>query len=275
MNKNVIAVACVTAAAATATGIVAAAGAQEAPPTVTVTMAAKSATIQGADALKSGSTRLVVKASGKGERGVIFFQLKPGVTREEMTEAAPKIQNPADARRYGTFIASAFVQGAQRYATTVNLPAAEYAVIDFSREKAVVRGAFTVGQEAGTATAPTPAATISMRDYRFSGPSTLPRNGVLQVDNDGKKLHHALVFPLRKGTRTSKVLADLKKGKEPSSKIFAGPPQALVELVSPGTKNAVEAKLQPGKNLLVCFISDGEKKPPHAALGMAKIVTVR
>jgi hypothetical protein len=275
MNRNVIAVTSVLAAAGGATGIVAAANAQDAPAAVEITASPKSATVKGAEALKAGPTKFLVKATGKAELGLIVFKLKPGVTRDQIREATPKIENPSDADRYGSFVASTFVPGGRSYSTTVNLAPAEYAVIDFSKEKAAFRTTFTVGQEQSNAVAPTPVAKIEMDDYKFNGPSTLPRTGVVQVDNTGKKLHHTLVFPLANRKTGRRILANLRKGKEPSEKSFAGPPSALVEIVSPGTSNAVDAKLRRGTNLLVCFVSDGPRKPPHAALGMAKLVTVR
>ena len=274
MNKNVIAVTCVLASTAAASGIVAAANAQDAPPTVTVTVAPKSATFEGADALKAGPTKLVFKVTGKGERGVALFKLKPGVDPDEMAKAAAKIRQPADAHRYGSFVASTFIAGRETYTTTVDLPAADYVLADFTNRPAI-RAGFTVAPERSTAVAPAPAATISMDDYRFDGPSTLPRNGVLRVDNDGKKIHHALLFRLAPKANARKIMAALRRGQEPPNSSYAGPPSALVEIVSPGASNAVDAKLAPGRSLLVCFISDGARKPPHAALGMAKLVTVK
>ena len=53
------------------------------------------------------------------------------------------------------------------------------------------------------------------------------------------------------------------------------PPAALTEIVSPKTTNDVAGRLKPGKHLLVCFLQDSPRKPPHAALGMARVVTVR
>jgi hypothetical protein len=88
-------------------------------------------------------------------------------------------------------------------------------------------------------------------------------------------LHHALAFPLKKGVNSRALLRRLRRGGEPSQRMFAGPPQALVEIVSPGAVNSVEAKLKPGKTLLVCFLQDSPRAKPHSALGMAKVVTVR
>src|SRR5687767_15004521 len=111
MNKNVIAASCILAAAGGAGGIVAAANAQDAPPTVTVTVAPKSASFQGAEALKAGPTKLVFRVTGKGERGVALFKLKPGIDRDAMAKAASRIRQPADAHRYGSFVASTFIEG--------------------------------------------------------------------------------------------------------------------------------------------------------------------
>jgi hypothetical protein len=66
----------------------------------------------------------------------------------------------------------------------------------------------------------------------------------------------------------------IKAGGEPRKEL-AGPPSALVELVSPDTQNDVEVNLRRGKYLFVCFLQDSPRSKPHAALGMQKIVTVR
>jgi hypothetical protein len=115
MNKHLIAVGCVLATAGAATGIVAAAGAQEPQQNVSVTISASSAQITGADALKQGYTKLTFRASGKGERGFALFKLAPGVTRPELEAYAKKVGNPAEAEEKGTFVASGFVAGKQTY----------------------------------------------------------------------------------------------------------------------------------------------------------------
>lgn len=250
----------------------AAVSAQEAPPTVAIAIGKSTMTVTGADALQTGPTRFVVRASGRGERGFVLFRLKPGVSREQAVRATPRIQEPADARRYGTFVASGFVQGRATYTTTVALSPGRYVLIDFS-ERPMVRGGFRVGPEPSSAAAPVPAATIGLGDHKFTGPDTLPRSGTVRIVNEGKVLHHALVFPLRDGVKVGDVLAQIRRGKEPRT-AFAGPPTALVEIVSPKTVNDVEVKLRPGRNLLLCFLQDTRRSKPHVNLGMAKVVTV-
>jgi hypothetical protein len=274
MNKHLIAVGCVLATAGAASGIVAAAAAQEPPQAVGITLSASSAQITGAEALKQGYTKLTFKASGKGERGFAVFKLRPGVTRQQAETEAPKIDNPADAAKLGTFVASGFIEGRKTYTTSILLDrTSEYALLDFTK-KPGIRGWFATNDQSSNAPVPAPDARVTLRDYSFGGATTLPRDGTVQVLNTGKVLHHTLIFPLRKGVDTKKLVRDIKAGKEPGS-AFAGPPSALTEIVSPKTTNDVEERLTPGKNLLVCFLQDTPKKPPHAALGMVKVVTVR
>jgi hypothetical protein len=258
--------------AAGAAGVVA----QEAPPTVDVDVTPKKMVVSGADALKGGPTKLSFDFTGRGEVGFVVMELRPGVTRAQVEKAAPKIQDPAAAeKRYGRFVASTFLADQRKYTTTIALkPATEYVLIDITKRGAV-RGGFRVGSEAGTAVAPAPAVTVGLEDYGFDVPSTIPRTGALRIENRGKVLHHMLSFPLRKGVDDKKLLRDLKAGKEPPRTAFAGPPSAPVEIVSPGTVNDVETMRRRGKVLFVCFLQDGPKKPPHAALGMAKVVTVK
>ena len=269
MEKRLVAAA--TALALTGAGA-AAVTAQEAPPTVGIAIAKTKMTVTGADALKAGPTRLAFTKAGRGETGFVVVQLKPGVTRDEVAEAAKRIRNPAQGTKYGSYVASTFLPGRGEYATTVTLAPAEYVIIDITKKPAV-RASFVVGQEQSTAVAPQPAVTVGLEDYGIDMPSTIPRSGTMRIENRGDVLHHLLAFPLRKGVNGKKLLKRIKAGKEPRN-AFAGPPSAPVEIVSPGTVNDVEGARRPGKMLYVCFLQDRRKAPPHSALGMAKVVTV-
>ena len=246
--------------------------AQEAPPTVGIAIAKTKMTVTGAEALRSGPTRLAFTHSGRGEVGFVVMQLKPGVTRDEVAEAVKRIKDPAQGAKYGSYVASTFLAGRGDYATTVTLRPAEYVIIDITRKPAV-RASFAVGQEPNGAVAPEPAVTVGLDDYAVDMPSRIPRSGTMRVENRGEVLHHLLAFPLRKGVKAGKLLKRIKAGKEPRN-AFAGPPSAPVEVVSPGTVNDVEVARRPGKVLYVCFLQDRRKAPPHSALGMAKVVTV-
>lgn len=138
-----------------------------------------------------------------------------------------------------------------------------------------MRLSFHAGPGASGAVAPAPDASVALRDYRFAMPSSLKAGKqTLSVTNDGDVLHHALVFPLAKGVNGAKLMKKIKAGKEPR-KEFAGPPSALVEIVSPETRNDVEVDLRRGRYLFVCFLQDRPKAKMHAQLGMQTVVTVK
>lgn len=129
------------------------------------------------------------------------MKLKPGVTRADVGKAVATMRGLHQGTRYGTYVASTFLAGRRRYATTLTLDPAEYVIVDFTK-KPVVRTGFTVGEEPGSAVAAQPAVTVGL-------------------DDD------------------------------------------------------VEMPRRRGQVLYICFLQNSPKARPHAALGMAKVVTVR
>ena len=263
----------VVASATTALALLGAAAiAQEPAPDVTVKVTPTAITLTGADALRPGATRFVMSSEGKKPRGVLIARLKEGVTRAEAEEAAPSIKNPAQAeRRLGRFVSSAILLQGQGYATTTDLAAGEYVLVDITRTPAV-RAGFTVGGEPTTATMPATTASIIATDYRFRLPDGLPRNGPFLVENRGDKLHHVLAYPVKRGVRAKRIVRSLMRGR---SRYLTGAPSAVTEIISGDTANAVEGRFRKGRILFACFLQDGPRKPPHAALGMYKAVTVK
>src|SRR4051812_6011913 len=129
MKRRIAAGALAVAALGGSAGVVA--WAQDAPPTVEVTVTAKKITIAGADAIKAGPTRLHFTAKG-GDKGAVLVRLEDGVTQEKFASVVKKLRNPNTAEKYGTFVASGFF--AKEYATTVTLEDADYALVDVSNE---------------------------------------------------------------------------------------------------------------------------------------------
>ena len=132
-------------------------------------------------------------------------------------------------------MASTFIAGKDEYSTTIKLEDADY-VCRRHHQEARRRGWRSTPARAPRARSRPPptrrsaCATTGSRCRRLkAGKQTL------RVTNDGDVLHHALVFPLAKGVNGSKLLKKIKAGKEPR-KEFAGPPSALVEIVSPETR---------------------------------------
>ena len=265
------------AAVASATAAMVLAGAvavvaQEPAPDVLVKVTPKAITVTGAEALKAGPTRLVMSSSGKAQRGVVLVKLKDGVSRGEAAERARRIETSQQGeRRIGRFLASALLGNGTEYATTVVLSEGEYVLVDITKTP-TVRAGFTVGAEPSTAMMPTTTATIVARDYRFRLPRTLPRDGPFLVENRGRKMHHVIALPVRRGVSAKRIARSVLRGR---SRYLTGAPSAVTETVSGGTANAVEGRFREGRVLFMCFVQDGPRKPSHAALGMYKAVNVR
>jgi hypothetical protein len=275
MNKHLIAAGALTLAVAGAsTGVV---SAQATLPELEFDVTPNAVKVApGTTQIGAGFHRITLDRRGKGETGLALVRLNAGVTPEEFGKQIPKIKSPDEAAKYGRFAASTFLAGKTSYTTTIKLDDADYAFVDFTNKPAV-RLTFHAGPapDDGGAHLPPVDANVNLMDYRFAMPSTLKAGKTtLRVANRGNVLHHALVFPLAKGVDTAKLLKKIKAGKEPRSE-FAGPPSALVEMVSPRFTNDVEVNLHKGKYLFVCFLQNSPKAKMHAQLGMQKVVTVR
>lgn len=249
-------------------------GAQSPPSTLTFDVTPKAATLSQ-PAVKTGWNKLVFNWKGKGQGGLALVKLNSGVTPEQFGPAVAKIKDPAQIADHGTIVASTFwVAGPDKYTTNIELEDADYTLVDLAK-KPVARLSFHAGPDADAGAEPTSDVEVKLGDYAFSMPKTLKAGKqTIKTTNVGKQLHHALVMPLKPGVKDQRILNDLKKGKEPAYAI-GGPPSALVEVVSPDTRNDVELNLRKGKYLFVCFLQDTPKDPPHAVKGMRKIVTVK
>ena len=273
MNKHTIAAGVLTlAVAGSSAGVVAA---QSAPPEIEFDVTAKAVKLaDGTTQVPTGAVKLTLDRSGKGETGLALVRLNQGVTVSQFRAAVPKLRAPDAVHKYGRIVTSTFVAGNGEYSTrwTWSRPTTSSSTSPGSPRRGCRS---TRGPAASGAAAPAADANVGLRDYRFVMPSSLTAGKqTLRVTNDGEVLHHALVFPLAKGVNGAKLMKKIKAGKEPR-KEFAGPPSALVEIVSPETANDVEVNLRKGKYLFVCFLQDSPKAKMHAQLGMQKVVTVK
>lgn len=247
--------------------------AQESAPTVALTVTPSRMTVSGADALRPGLVRLAVESPGRRARDFTVFELKEGVTSEDARRRLRTLRSGDAAERYGKLVAGGAVARGASYATTFEAKAGTYLVLDTTQQPAV-RAEFTVGGEQGTAVAPEPDRTVSLREYRFSMAATLPRRGVVRFANRGDELHFALALRLKRGTSTSSVVRRLRAGEEDIAGLGAA--TEPLGLVSGDTVNDVEVLFQPGRYVLVCFYGDRESQNrPHSTLGMARGFQVR
>jgi plastocyanin len=271
------------AATVVALGIVAGlATAQQSAPTVTINASPTSASVDPAGPIAAGPTRLnVVRPAGFTKPVSAYVALLvPGVTLDQLRKAIAADDADEGESSLGLVSIQASVSldpgDAQRAATFTVKPGLTYYVLV---EQEVEKGtpprsftSFTSSGDANGATAPAPAATVTMKGLRFRGAKTLKQTSTVRFENRDGVAHFALAFPLRKGTTTAQLGKAVKSQSQSAfGKIAAGAPYMAQGVISGGdTTNDQELHFpKKGSYGFVCFI-DG-----HERLGMYKIITVR
>lgn len=108
---------------------------------------------------------------------------------------------------------------------------------------------------------------IAAHDFSYSMPDSLPAGTyTLEMTNDGRELHHAIVVRLDQGKRLADLHAAMKDGPPPAWVSFLGGPMGP----EPGGPPAsVTMRLDPGRYAVLCVIPSADGVP-HVAKGMAK-----
>jgi hypothetical protein len=253
--------------------------AQQPVPTVAVSASPTAVAVQAAGALAAGPTRFDITRQGNKDVGVYVALLNQGVSLPELQAAIVRDgRNGESAPGLVWIQASVSLTASEpRHAVTFNLrPGLTYVVLaEEDTERRTPQRSFTTittSGEANGATAPTPAATVRMQGLRFRGSSTLPRQGVVRVENRDGVPHFAIAFPLRKGVTASRFGRVLRSNNERAfGRVVAGQPYGLQNLISGGNiANDQEVRFpKAGRYALVCFFNE------HHVLGMYRVVTVR
>ena len=156
----------------------------------------------------------------------------------------------------------------------------QYVVLNTAAERPrdFAFGSFTVGQPGTPVTAPTPDATVTMRDYRFTGSRSLPRRGTVRFENRGDQAHFAFSARLRRGVSERRALRAARSRSENALERIVLP-QSFYEVdgvQSPGASADNEINFgRAGRYLLVCFLEGGPRNRSHNQLGMERVLNVR
>jgi hypothetical protein len=239
---------------------VALAGAQTSVPTVAVTASGGNITLAPSGPIAAGPTRFTF--DGRGE--LSLATLRAGVSVDQLRQTLSRNEEAA--------LGQVFLEAAvpTDRAVTVDLrPNTTYVLAAIAgRSQALTT--FATGAPSG-ARAPTPDARIRMVDYAFRGPTTLPRNGRIRVQNDGPALHFALAFPLRPGVSGGQVRRAFRGASDRAiGRVVAGEPVDVQGLISQGSTNDNEVRFaRRGRYAMVCFFGE------HNRLGMYRVYRVR
>lgn len=173
---------------------------------------------------------------------------------------------------------------------TQNLAPGKYAIWDDeggddgdgpSNSELGAKGEFTVTGEAKDDELPSVPATLTTtdkdtKDYGFEFENLKAGPNQVRFENTGKQLHHALFFPISKGSTLKDVKSFLASDGQPS-----GPPPVNFEegvgttVIDGGIEQNTELELKAGKYAVVCFIQDRKGGKPHVAKGMLEELVVK
>jgi hypothetical protein len=244
-----------------------AATAQAPVPTVSVSAGPGSISVTPAGPIAAGPTRFEFSRSGGGESEAFLATLRAGVSVDELRRV---LASGGEEALGLVFLEAGAVPSDPPRSLTVTLrPDVTYVAVSIAGRRTALTSFTTAGQSG--AVAPAPDARVRMFDYGFRGPATLPRNGLIRVENQGDAYHFALGFPLRPGVNDRQVGRVFRGGNERLlRRIAAGPPYSLQSLISPGTTNDNAVRFpRRGRYAFVCFFGE------HNRLGMYKVFRVR
>jgi hypothetical protein len=244
--------------------------AQTAVPTVAVSAGKSAVSAMPGGPISSGPTRFEFTRSGKGDVDAFLGTLRAGVTIDELRQALSRPTEEALGLVFLEGSVSLSDQTPSRAVTVTLRPNVTYVLVSTRGRAFGLTTLTTTGADNG-ARSPAPDARIRMVDYGFRGPRTLPRNGVIRVENRGAAFHFALAFPLRPNAKASRVRHALRTGNEKAiGRLVAGRPFTVQNLLSPGSANDDEVRFaRRGRYAFVCFFGE------HNALGMYRVYSVR
>ena len=115
-------------------------------------------------------------------------------------------------------------------------------------------------------------ATVEAGEYSFTPDGLVAGKNEINFANIGAQPHHLLIAPLKGENTVKDVEAALKDEKGPppfDESKFQG-----TTVIEGGESQLVEMDFEPGRYVMLCFISDRQGGPPHAVKGMIDEVEI-
>jgi hypothetical protein len=231
------------------------------------------------ESINAGWVRVKLTNSGKEPHHVEFLRLNDDVTFEGFHEAmksGPGAEMTVS-KLMGGVGAIAPTGAAQ---VVLHLPAGNYVLICFVPSpsdnvphlaKGMIK-TLTVQESTSAAKEPVADLSITMKDFLFDLPETLPAGPrTIKVTNNGPEPHELNLLRLEEG----KTLEDVNQFLAAPN----GPPPFLpvggINGLDAGLSGYIEFDFQPGKYVAICYIpSPHAQGHPHFTLGMVKEFTV-
>jgi hypothetical protein len=272
-------------------------GGEEAPePTATeepaaqipdVFISAADYSFQAPASIAGGITRLSFQNDSAAEdHQAQLIRLNDGVAFEDFQAAFETIESEADVP--GVFAGGPGAGPGLSNSNVLNMEPGQYVLLCLipSPTDGVIHAAKGMMQalEVTAAAAeqpelPTADLAVSAYEFTFDVPETLPAGETtFDVTNDGAQDHEMALIRLEGGFTVDQLLDLFFAEPDPEAPPPEGPPPfsflGQVAVMATGRSGQTTIDLTPGSYAFLCFVTDPTSGQPHAALGMAKPVTV-
>lgn len=233
------------------------------------------------ETVTAGWVRVILTNNGTEPHHVQFVRLNDGVTAEQFEEALKQGEGPAMALVKQVGGVGAVHPGGTVQAV-VNLPAGEYVILCLipspgdhvaHHAKGMIKP-LKVEAGAGSANEPQADLSVSLKDFMFTMPESLPAGKtVVKVTNEGPEPHEFNILRLEEGKTVEDVMKFLR-GEAGGPPPFA--PVGGMNGLDVGLSGYAELDLAPGNYVAICNIpSPKGNGAPHFMLGMVQEFTVK
>jgi hypothetical protein len=237
--------------------------------------------VSGDNHLRSGWTRFETTNPSTADHAIELAELHPGVNVAQFRIA---LESPdgLQALPLAEFIGGVDdIPHHTTFTMTVNLTAGHFVIFDSAQGPNGPDGPawftipgfvrdFTVNALPTLAAPPEKTATLTMRDFTYRLPPTLPSHGIVEVRNLGHQLHQAAMLRLDAGATLDDVIAAIDNNEPPP-----GQPLEFVGILSPGRTMYFHYDLAPATYVIADYLPDFDRGGiPHAAEGMITSFTV-
>jgi len=227
---------------------------------------------------QSGATELDFTTDQPAKNGntgatIGVIRLNNGVTPEQF-EAGIK-PDGSNLAQFGSLETTADLSKGQTLKIQTILKPAQYVVADLDSPPSSNRHTvMQVAQNPTPAALPKAAATVRMKEYKFTGPSTIRRGELVRTVNAGKQQHMAITLKVKNRKQAKLVESLLRKGKDKKAQKLIRGVGDLMDDVSPGAVNQSQVALPKGVWVLACFMTNS-KGVEHTRLGMERTLIVK
>jgi hypothetical protein len=229
---------------------------------------------------QSGATELTfttdLKPAKGDDTGAVFgvIRLNSGVTPEQFVAGIKP--DGSNLEKFGSLETAEGASKGQTIKVQTVLKPAQYVIADLNAKPSDANRhtVIQVAQNPAPAALPAADATFRMKDYRFTGPKTIKRGGLVRTVNSGKEQHMAVALRVKNAKQAKTFEKLLRKGKDGKVEKKIRGIGFLSDDVSPGAVNQGVVTMPRGTYVLACFMTN-KKGVEHTRLGMERTLIVK